>query len=282
MPPSALPFFLQADPGQRFCLYHEPAPDHAPRGAVLYVHPFAEELNRTRRMAALQSRALAAAGYGVLQIDLFGCGDSSGDFGEARLDLWLHDLARAHQWLRARIDGPLLLWGTRLGALLALHYGAGLSRPPDALLWWQPVSNGAAHLQQFRRVNSAARLLGGDGVQTRATVSHPACEVAGYQLAPALSDAIGTLDAYRMRPPCPLHWFEAALAGTPGAATDSQAVLGLPPGSEQLMSHWRGQGATITVHPYAGRPFWSSTEIGECPALLAATAALISPATAQP
>jgi alpha/beta superfamily hydrolase len=42
----------------------------------------AEELNKSRHVAAAQARAFAAAGYSVLQIDLYGCGDSSGDFGE--------------------------------------------------------------------------------------------------------------------------------------------------------------------------------------------------------
>ena len=58
------PFFLRVDGGERFCLFHPPA--GACRGALLYVHPFAEELNRSRRMAALLARALAGAGYGVM------------------------------------------------------------------------------------------------------------------------------------------------------------------------------------------------------------------------
>lgn len=271
MLPSALPFFLQAQPGERFCLYHEPDPARTPRGAVLYVHPFAEELNRTRRMAALQARALAAAGYGVLQIDLYGCGDSSGDFGDARLPLWRNDLALARQWLQARVDGPLLLWGARLGALLALDHIAGQRQAPDALLLWQPVASGAQHLQQFRRVNSAARLFGDDSADSASQ------EVAGYHIAPELADAIDALEARAFTLRCPLHWFETALAGEADAAD-----LKLPPASEQVIAHWRAAGATVIKYPYPGRPFWASTEVAECPALLAATAALISPTAVQP
>ena len=76
-------FFLPATPGHRFCIYHRPAEGGA-GGGIVYAHPFGEEMNKARRMAALQSRRLAAAGYAVLQIDLFGCGDSSGDFADAR------------------------------------------------------------------------------------------------------------------------------------------------------------------------------------------------------
>src|SRR5437763_1590993 len=116
--PSAEPFFLKSGTGQRFCLFHPPAASC--RGAGLDVHPFAEEMNRSRRMAALQARALSALGYGVLQIDLYGCGDSSGDFGDAHWDLWKQDLAAGAAWLRQRLDQPITLWGLRLGALLAI------------------------------------------------------------------------------------------------------------------------------------------------------------------
>ena len=93
------PFFFDADPGTRFSLYHAPNPQVPARGAILYVHPFAEEMNNSRRMAALQARAFSALGFAVLQIDLFGCGDSCGDFmrvagtSGSAISRW-----RAHGW----------------------------------------------------------------------------------------------------------------------------------------------------------------------------------------
>ena len=96
MPAQPEAFFLSVDGGrlgQRFCLFH-PAQGGVPKGCVLNIHPFAEEMNKSRRMAALQARALAKAGYAVLQIDLFGCGDSSGDFGDASWQDWVGDVVR--------------------------------------------------------------------------------------------------------------------------------------------------------------------------------------------
>ena len=75
------PFYLRFTAGKRFCLLH--SPDRKAVGAVLYVHPLAEEMNRSRRMAALQARALAASGWVVLQDDFLGCGDRDADFGDA-------------------------------------------------------------------------------------------------------------------------------------------------------------------------------------------------------
>jgi alpha/beta superfamily hydrolase len=88
MPVQRSAFFLDTPDGPRYCQLH--APQGGPlQGLILCIHPFAEEMNKSRRMAALQSRALAEAGYTVLQIDLHGCGDSAGDFGEASWPLQL-------------------------------------------------------------------------------------------------------------------------------------------------------------------------------------------------
>ena len=99
-------FFLPAQPGHRFCIYH-PSADGRTGCSFVYAHPFCEEMNKARRMAALQSRRLAAAGYAVLEIDLFGCGDSSGDFADAKWDIWKQDLQFALVWLKSRVAGPM-------------------------------------------------------------------------------------------------------------------------------------------------------------------------------
>ncbi|MGI4849783.1 MAG: serine aminopeptidase domain-containing protein [Janthinobacterium lividum] len=169
----AEPFFLDANPGQRFCLYHAPstiAPSPsaigalggaatACRGALVMVHTFAEEMNRSRRMCAMQARALADAGIAVLVVDLYGCGDSSGDFGDARWQIWLDDLLLAKRWLEQRCGVVAGYLGLRLGALLALNAAADASTPVGPLVLWQPVLRGATYLTQFLRLRQAAQLL---------------------------------------------------------------------------------------------------------------------------
>lgn len=203
---SALPFFLPAAPGERFCLYHAPDPAQRRRGAILYVHPFAEELNKTRRMAALQARAFAAAGHPVLQMDLYGCGDSSGDFADARWDIWCRDLMLACQWLRGRGGERLYLWGLRLGALLAIDFACAPGCRPDALILWQPVVSGRTHLNQFLRMEQAARLL--TLARTDAGTNVEAPELVGAdtanQAAPA-GAAIHVATGRQWRQPQPLR-----------------------------------------------------------------------------
>lgn len=105
--------------------------------------------------------AMAAEGYLVLQIDLLGCGDSSGDFGEASWDAWVGDVVSACAWLRQQTDA--LMWlGLRTGCLLA-----SVRRPGD----WTALSiycSGSRsfpekHLQQFLRLKVAGEMLAGEG-----------------------------------------------------------------------------------------------------------------------
>ena len=143
-------FFLPVGDGQRFCLFHPAQLETgaALRGQVLYVHPFAEEMNKSRRMAALQSRALARAGFDVLQIDLLGCGDISGDFGDATWADWVNDVVTGYHWLRARcvargepaLRQPLWLWGQRAGCLVATQAARALPEPCNFLFWAPPPS----------------------------------------------------------------------------------------------------------------------------------------------
>lgn len=272
-PRSVEPFFLEGEAGQRFCLFHPPA-GAACQGAVLYVHPFADEMNKSRRMAALQARALSALGFGVLQIDLHGCGDSSGDFCDARWDTWKRDLALAHFWLSERLGLPVHLWGLRLGALLALDYSAVASEPVAALLLWQPVLSGKVFLTQFLRLRVANAMLSDDKAAATGTAALRArlaagetLEIAGYGLAPALAAAIDALDLAKMAPAaCPVHWFEAVpVADRP-----------LPPGAARVHAAWVDAGYSLHTHVLACPPFWAAQEIAECPALLGATTAVFS------
>lgn len=265
------PFFLPgpaAAGGQRFAIHHPP--QGAPRGAVLYLHPFAEEMNKSRRMAALGARALAAAGYGVLQLDLLGCGDSSGDFGDANWAHWLEDAELGARWLRDRHDGPLWLWGLRAGALLASETALRMAGERHLLLW-QPAASGKLLLQQFLRLRMAGQLLDDAPAESSRGVTEGlrkdlaagrAVDIAGYTLAPGLAQG---LEAATLQPPpagCRVIWLELS-SRTPPA---------LQPASDALVERWRAAGHEVQTRALAGPAFWQTTEIEETPALVQATA----------
>lgn len=265
--PPAEVFFLQTGNGKRYCRFHPPK--GACRGAFLYVHPFAEEMNKTRRMAALQARALAALGYGVLQIDLFGCGDSSGEFKDARWDVWKQDLADGSGWLSTRLSAPVGVWGLRLGALLALDYARTAALPVARLLLWQPVNSGAGFLTNFLRLRKSGELINGASEVVDETQNSRAAlkagqviEVGGYELSGELAAAIEATDASALAPiDCPVDWFEVV----------PSPERPLAPGAAKVEASWRVSGTMLKVHLVHCQPFWATQDIVECPLLLEAT-----------
>lgn len=262
-------FFLKSGRAERFCVFY--APRATPVGSVLYVHPFAEEMNRSRRMAALQARAFAARGYAVLQIDLLGCGESSGSFADARWLRWKDDVRAAQHWLRHHAEGAMHLWGLRLGALLAADCAREEDSSFASLLMWQPLTNGAQFMTQFLRLRLGSEMLAGAAARTgtdqlRAQLAAGrALEIAGYELTPGLASEIDRLDLAALAPKnIPAHWFEVS------AETTSSPAL------QRAARAWQAAGAEVDLHLVRGEPFWNSVEISECPHLIAATSNVVS------
>jgi len=267
-------FHLPIDGRARFCLLHLPRQRESEDRTVVYVHPFGEEMNKSRRMAALQARALAHAGWTVLQVDLLGCGDSEGEFGDASWTCWVDDVSAAAAWLRERFGSTAWLWGLRAGCLVAADAARTMLPAPDLLLW-QPVLSGSQHLQHLLRLRVAAQLMGSadakriDTRELRARFAQGhAVEIAGYQISPAL--ALG-LDAAELAPipgSVRVAWIEVA-------ATDEPA---LSPAASIRADAWRRAGHQVETRAVAGQPFWQTQEIAECHALIDATLAVATAA----
>lgn len=264
------PFFLESPRGPLFCIFLSPA-DQPPQGAVLYLHPFAEEMHKSRRMAALQARAFAAQGHAVLQIDLTGCGDSAGDFADASWSAWLDDARLGLAWLTEKTAQPVTLWGLRTGALLAADLAQRL-QGIRSLLLWQPVSDGSLFLTQFLRIKLASEMLS-DGQSKSGTKALLAqleagdgVEVGGNMLAPAMARELGALKLASLAPACPVTWLEAG----------AEAGTHVTPASQRIVDAWQAAGATVHAQTVQGDPFWSTQEIAECPDLLDASAAALT------
>ncbi|MBH1986570.1 MAG: hydrolase 2, exosortase A system-associated [Burkholderiales bacterium] len=249
--------FLGEHEERRFCLF-----THAmgrPRGAILYVHPFAEELNRSRRMVALATQAFAQQGWSVLQMDLRGCGDSEGDFSDACWDSWLADLDRAHAWLNTHLahGGPTVLWSLRAGSLLASSWLAqrGLSLP---WLAWQPVFQGAQYLTQFLRIRLGADLAsssqsGNVLAELRAALKGgETVSVGGYGLSAALARGLeGSSFALHPGFHAPVSVIEVASGEPPE----------LPPATSNWLNKARQAGHACEGVATSGNRFWQSAEV---------------------
>ncbi len=259
-PPVPTPHFIDGPNGRLFCLSLEPAAQAA-QAAALYLPAFGEEMNRSRRMASLLGRALAARGCAALLLDPSGTGDSAGDVADARWAAWRQDAVAALDWLARRGHRRLHVIGLRAGANLALE--AAAERPDlQSLVLWQPLLTGKLFLNQLLRIRVAAGLGGTDtgGDESKETTGclrqrlrdGETLEVAGYSVSPALADEIESLDlaAAAARDLPPLHWIE--LAANPEADP--------PPASAKALQALAEAGRAIGYRRLAGEPFWSIEE----------------------
>lgn len=264
--------FLDGCRGRIFVLTRQP--DRPTGRAVLFVPPFGEEMNKTRPMLAAVARGLAAKGVATVMPDLFGTGDSEGEFREADWGTWKDDLARTVAWAATQglsVDSMLCV---RLGCVLAAEAAADRLLAARRTVFWQPVLDGRNFVTQFLRLRLAATLT----TEHKETVGNlrerlaggVAVEVAGYELAPALAaqieharltDAIGTEVGV-------LHWLEIV------RSTDTP----IPGAAAQAIANARTRVALVEADVIAGEPFWSSTEIVRIPELIDRTVAALAAA----
>lgn len=270
---TALPdaFFLPTRRGSLFCLYHAPQ-GPVLRGRVLHLHPFAEELNTCRRISAQFARALAQAGYAVLQFDMSGCGDSEGEFVDAT---WVNWLDNAHDAL-AELDhragehedaktAPLWLWGVRSGALLSASMLQSMSTPCH-LLWWQPVASGQQVLQQWLRLDAAKTWLSQGQPSERVSPGEllkqgQTVHVAGYAISPALAEGLTALELKAgtpaVVPGARLMWVEL----------NSSSSDELPPAVTRQARTWENMAWAVTTQSMICSPFWQEFGDASAPAL---------------
>lgn len=275
-------FFLPVSGGSLFCLYHAPQ-GPVTRGRVLHLHPFAEELNTCRRISAQFARALAAAGYAVLQFDMHGCGDSQGDFGEATWQTWLHNAHDALSELNRRAGEhhdnmkqlPLWLWGVRSGALLAADM-LRETETPCQMLWWQPVVSGQQVLQQWLRLDAAKEWLnkGKERHETAPTLSEQLkrgqnVHVGGYSITPALAKELNDVQLTPARPhqtaPSKLVCMELAASG----ASPS-------PGITKQMQLWETRGWQTLARSVTCPAFWQQFSDADASDLIEASLAALA------
>lgn len=272
-PPVPELFFLRRPAGQRLCVHHRPAV--AAHTALVHVHAFGEEMNKSRRMVALQCRALAEAGCAVLQIDLLGCGDSSGQLSDADWPAWLADVHAACDWMAQAHPGAApWLWGQRAGALLA---SAACAQRPGAthLLLWQPMTAGKTLVQQLLRLKAAANLSDGPAAKAAmaalktALADGQTVNVAGYPLPAPLVQALDAAELHVPPPGCQVRWLDVS----------SRPDATLAPVAAKTVAAWVAAGLDVAAQVVAGPAFWQSTEIEEAPLLLQASVAAVRSAS---
>jgi exosortase A-associated hydrolase 2 len=246
--------FLEHQGRKLFYLLLEPTAVEA-HSSILFLPPFAEEMNKSRHIVASQARELAAAGNRVMLLDLTGCGDAGGDFLDASWQIWLQDAMFAADTLVTMGAGPLNLWGLRLGALLACE----LSRTRadvQKLMLWQPVLNGEQQIDQFLRLRTVSTAVNSTVTFDRKTLwselrAGRSMEIAGYELSSSMALEMAKARLSDLKPVChKVHWLEIG-----ALSRDSFSVA-----SESVIAHWEEQGGEVDKGSVLGDPFWRTVD----------------------
>jgi len=253
--------------GRRLFALHI-APTGPVRGSAVYVPSFAEEMNRCRSHAAGQARALAAAGIHCMLIDLYGTGESDGDFVNVTWETWREDVAAAAAYVEQLCGHPPMLWGVRTGALLAAEAAVAMQQAEQRLLFWQPVLDGKVFLNQYLRLRIASQLVSDAERETTERIrarlnSGEVLEIAGYPLTQALADGLASsrISSVTLTPSAKIGWIEIV------AAADQ--TLALP--SRRQIDAWTAAGATVVAEAVACPMIWQLHERADAPELERAT-----------
>ena len=259
------PLFISSELGSLFAMHFSPVSEHSSQ-CILHIPAFAEEMNKSRHMVVMQARMFAEQGYSVLIFDLWGTGDSQGEFSEATWAIWLNDIDAAVKWLQEKQYESISLWGLRSGALLAMDYLHQYSSTIDKLICWQPVLNGEQFMMQFLRLRIAAAMMDKNAPQEKTSdlkkqlLEGNSIEVAGYQLNPELVNPVMAIRAQQLNlqtvKQC--HVFELTI----GAELEAGFALA------KWVKAIEQQNIIISLDIINGSLFWATQEISESPSLI--------------
>ncbi len=248
-------------------------PEHTPKphAWVLVFPAFAEEMNKCRSMVSAQARSLMNAGFSVVVPDLYGTGDSEGDFVDADWSVWRTDMQKLTEWIREQGASSISFLGIRAGCLLAADVARTLDDPLDKIVFWQPVSDGKQAITQFLRLKVAAEMMSGGQITVRSLRElldkRKKLEVAGYEISHRLIHEIDQLTLEGLiNHTQNLFWLEVV----------ANKNKPLPLGSRKKVDALIAKGQPVKISTVAGDAFWSTQEITHVPELIAATTNILS------
>ncbi len=262
----AMPLFIPCQTGELFAMYYPPSSGSKPKKVFLHIPAFAEEMNKSRRMVALQARAFAQHGFGVLVMDLLGTGDSFGNFSEATWLIWQRNIDTAIQWLIEQGAESINLWSLRIGGLLAMDFVSKSCAKIDKLFCWQPVLNGETFVMQFLRLRVAAAVMDRHAPQEKTSelkqqlLDGKAIEVAGYLLNPDLIMPMLALRANELD----LSAISEVVMFEVVASEDKETS----PANAKFIEILNSKNQRATIKTVVGSPFWATQEIVAVPDLI--------------
>lgn len=274
--------YLQTNHSSQIFLAHylplDQTVDKAGRGtsAVVLVPPFAEELNRSKRMYILCARLLANSGIHAICFDYSGTGDSSGEWGEFCYSDWVNDLHEVYRYA-GKYTFDISFIALRFGALVLMDAMLEHQMTAGKSLFWDPLENGDLLTRQLVRMKIAAAMSDNAKKITNKEViesieNNGFLESAGYHLPQSMLDDINTkkissnIDS--ILNVTDVHWMTSAKPGS-----NEKLWLANTFKDEQLNSN---QLSNLHMHAIGDVKFWMQQEVTIAPKMLRRTHEVIA------
>tara|TARA_R110002049_G_scaffold147342_1_gene310155 strand:+ start:124754 stop:125497 length:744 start_codon:yes stop_codon:yes gene_type:complete len=237
--------------------------------AVILVPPFAEEMNRSKKMYVLCARLLANAGIHSLCFDFAGTGDSYGEWGDFDYSDWKQNLIDVYQFAK-KFASNISLITMRDGGLISLNLVKQNDINIDKCVLWDPIDSGEVLIRQLIRMKIANAMAGDlKKITTREVLDEidksGFLEVGGYHVS---SDLIAAIKAEKIAEgiesvlgSTELHWMTTGKSNGNNALPICLSRLNLADNAlEQLK-----------VHSVNDVRFWMQQEVTISPFLLRQT-----------
>lgn len=238
---------------------------------MVFLPAFGEEMNRCRALVATQARNFAARGISCTVLDFTGTGDSEGELAQASMEQWE---ANVHHVIDSRLsecEAPVVLWGFRLGATIALNICSQVSPSPVAAVLWQPVLSGKRFVTQLLRQRVAG--LVGKNLPPETTqdirqklADGAEVDVGGYLLGGRLIEDIEKLsvDAAQISLGTAVHWFENV----------DESNVEVSFATQKAISRLSSNGLQVELKMFSDPPIWQLHKRADAPQLLDLTGGL--------
>lgn len=267
---SLRPRFL-GEPGEKFFTLQFQC-EGKPKAHIVFIPPFVEEMNRCRSLVATQARMFAQAGYYCTLIDFYGTGDSEGVLRDASLEIWRSNIRTTVDLLQREDSCPLIVWGLRLGALIALDYAASSPVQPAHIILWQPVTSASLYITQVLRQRVASLMVRDLPAETTKEIRQRLdegvdVEVAGYTLGGALLRDLEMLEMSKLHNVSAgnVYWLEHV------PEEGKEIGVAARKGVDVLTA----QGNKVELRTFCDPPIWQIHERDFAKQLLATTAGLL-------
>jgi pimeloyl-ACP methyl ester carboxylesterase len=194
------PLWLTAGSEAVFAFLHVPAASNRHQTAVVICPPFGWDEMCSHRARRTWARALAAAGFPTIRIDLPGAGESSGVPEDPdRPHAWKAAIAGAAGWMRENQAATrVVAIGIGVGGLMALA-AAAEGAPVDDLMLWAVPARGRTTMRELRAY--AGIVAARHDPVGEETPSDGTVEVTGFVMSRETAAAIDELDLTKLQLP---------------------------------------------------------------------------------